>query len=168
MRILRGPGAVKPEDGSATKPLPVTSVTERPCLLPTAYCLLRRGSRRLEPGSLTQRRRLIRLLPGEVVVLAAEVAVGRRLLVDRTVQVEVLAEGARPQVEVIVYERDDLRARDALGAEGVDHDRHRVSDADRVGQLDLALVSQAGGHHVLGHVAGRIRRAAVDLRRVLA
>ena len=35
-------------------------------------------------------------------VLAAEVAVGRRLLVDRTVQVQVLAEGARAQVEVLV------------------------------------------------------------------
>ena len=33
-------------------------------------------------------------------VLAAEVAVGRRLPVDRTVQVEVLAERARAQVEV--------------------------------------------------------------------
>ena len=33
-------------------------------------------------------------------VLAAEVAVGRRLLVDRPVQVEVLAERARAEVEV--------------------------------------------------------------------
>jgi hypothetical protein len=42
------------------------------------------------------------------VVLAAEVAVGRRLLVDRTVELEVLAERAGPQVELLV---DELRIR---------------------------------------------------------
>ena len=52
-----------------------------------------------EAGGLAQRVGLVRLLPGEVVVLAAEVAVGRGLLVDRPVQVEVLAERARTQVE---------------------------------------------------------------------
>ena len=45
-------------------------------------------------------------------VLAAEVAVGRGLLVDRAVQVEVLAERARAQVEVLVDELGDLRAAD--------------------------------------------------------
>ena len=48
-----------------------------------------------EAGGLAQRLRLVRLLPREVVVLAAEVAVGRRLLVDRAVQLEVLR-GRRP------------------------------------------------------------------------
>ena len=43
---------------------------------------------------------LVGLLPGEVVVLAAEVAVGGGLLVDRAVQVEVVAERAGAQVEV--------------------------------------------------------------------
>ena len=38
-------------------------------------------------------------------VLAAEVAVGRRLAVDRTVQIEVLAERARTEVEVLLDER---------------------------------------------------------------
>src|SRR6185437_3280493 len=39
-------------------------------------------------------------LPGEVGELAAEVAVGRGLLEDRAVQVEVLAEGAGAHVEL--------------------------------------------------------------------
>src|SRR4051812_1785864 len=69
-----------------------------------------------KPGGLPQHLSLIRLLPREVVVLAAEVAVGRRLLVDRTVEVQVLAEGARPQVEVLLHEVDDLRPGDLLGA----------------------------------------------------
>src|SRR4051794_18771690 len=40
-----------------------------------------------EPGRVAQRIRLVGLLPREVVVLAAEVAVGRRLLVDRPMEV---------------------------------------------------------------------------------
>ena len=43
-----------------------------------------------------------------------------------------------------------------------------MGDADRVGDLDLAAVGEAGGDHVLGDVAGRVGGGAVDLRRVLA
>src|SRR3954452_20143516 len=49
---------------------------------------------RLEPGGPPKLVGLVRLLPREVAVLAAEVAVRRGLLIDRTVEVQVLAEGA--------------------------------------------------------------------------
>src|SRR5438309_3995067 len=128
------------------------------------------GSRlpRREPGVLAQRLGLVRLLPGEVVVVAAEVAVRRGLLVDRPVQLEVLPEGAGPQVEVLVDELGDLRLGHALGPVGLDHQRHRVRHADGVRDLDLAAVGQAGGHDVLRDVARRIGGRAVDLRRILA
>ena len=45
-------------------------------------------------------------------IVAAEVAVGGGLLVDRPVQVQLLAEGARAQVEVLVDELGDLGAAD--------------------------------------------------------
>src|SRR6185503_7816734 len=61
-----------------------------------------------EAGGVAQGVGLVRLLPGEVVVLAAEVAVGRGLLVDRPVQVEVVAERAGTQVEVLLDELRDL------------------------------------------------------------
>src|SRR5438445_13688206 len=57
------------------------------------------GRRRLalpEARGLAEQLRLVGLLPGEVVVVAAEVAVRGGLLVDRPVQIEVVAEGARP------------------------------------------------------------------------
>ncbi len=60
-----------------------------------------RGSGAPSASRLAQRVRLVGALPGEVGVLAAEVAVGRGLLVDRPVQVELLAERARAQVEVL-------------------------------------------------------------------
>ena len=127
-----------------------------------------RRRRRRQPGGGAQRVGLVGALPREVVVLAAEVAVGGGLLVDRAVQLEVLAEGARAQVEVLVDELGDLRAADLLGPERLDIHRHRVRDADRVGDLHLAAVGQAGGDHVLGHIARRVGGRAVDLARVLA
>src|SRR5204862_7642020 len=89
------------------------------------------GSRsrlRAEPGGRLQRGGLVGALPREVVVVAAEVAVGGGLLVDRAVQLELLAEGARPQIEVLVDELGDLRAADLLGAERLDHHADGVRD----------------------------------------
>ena len=57
------------------------------------------GGRRADAGRLAQRVDAVGPLPGEVLVLAAEVAVGGGLLVDRPVQVEVAAERAGPEVE---------------------------------------------------------------------
>src|SRR3979409_1202392 len=91
------------------------------------------GARGAQPGGLAQRSGLVGALPREVVVLAAEVPVGSGLLVDRAVQVQRLAEGAGAQVEVLVDEREDLPAADLLGAEGLDHDRDGMGDADGVG-----------------------------------
>src|SRR5919198_858755 len=129
-------------------------------------CLDRRA--RAEARGLAQRLGLVGALPREVVVLAAEVAVGGGLLVDRAVKLEVLPERTRAQVEVPLDQGLDLGAPDLLGPERLDHDRHRVRDADRVGHLDLGALGQAGRDDVLGHVPGRVRGRAVDLRRVLA
>src|SRR5919199_4773837 len=74
-----------------------------------------------ESGRLAQGLGLVGLLPREVVVLAAEVPVRRGLLEDRPVQAQVLAEGARAQVEVLLDQRQDLGAPDLLGAERLDH-----------------------------------------------
>ena len=73
-----------------------------------------------------------------------------------------------PQVEVLVDQLLDLVVGDLAGAFGVDRHVHRPGDADRVGDLDLALPRQPGGDDVLGDVARRVGGRAVDLRRVLA
>src|SRR5204863_717846 len=73
------------------------------------------------PRGLAQRVGLVGALPREVVVLAAEVPVCRGLLEDRAVELQVLAERARPQIEVLVDELPDPRHADLLGAAGLDH-----------------------------------------------
>src|SRR3970282_2244666 len=104
---------------------------------------------------------------GEVVVVAPEVAVGRRLRVDRPEQVEVADDRRRAEVEVVPYELLDPRDRDRLRAEALDLDRNRVRDADRVRDLELTAVDEAGCNEVLRRVPGRVRGGTGDLRRVL-
>ena len=75
---------------------------------------------------------------------------------------------AGPQVEHLVDRLGDGVRVDLLGTEGLDQHRHRAGHADGVGHLDLAAAGGPGGHHVLGHPAGRVGGGAVDLGRVLA
>ena len=63
---------------------------------------------------------------------------------------------------------DDLVFGDLAGAEGVDHQRGRLGDADGVAHLHQALVGQARGDDVLRHIASGIGGRTVDLGRVLA
>src|SRR5579864_839776 len=121
-----------------------------------------------EPGSRAQRLGLVGALPREVAVLAPEVPVRRGLRIDRPPQVEIAEDRRRAQVEVLAHERLDLRHRDVLRPERLDEDRHRVRDADRVRDLQLAALGEPGRDDVLRDVARRVRRGAVDLRRILA
>src|SRR5205823_4151180 len=95
---------------------------------------------------------LVRPLPGEVALLAPEVAVGGGLRVDRAEQVERAEDPGRAEVEVLADQLDDPGGRNALRARALDGDRDRPCDPDRVGELYLAPVGEAGGDDVLRHV----------------
>src|ERR1700691_3334478 len=98
-------------------------------------------------------------------VIASEMAVSSGLLVNRAVQVELLSEGARAQVEDLINGSCDLSAGSTLllGAERLHHHRHRMSHADRVGDLDFSALRELGGDDVLCYPASRIGGRAVDL-----
>src|SRR3989449_1293234 len=89
--------------------------------------------------------RQIGLLPRELRLVSAEVSVGRRLLVDRTQELEVIDDPARGHGEVLAYQLVNQVDRNLLGVFRVDQNGHRLGHADRVRQLDLALVGEAGG-----------------------
>src|SRR3954454_418827 len=105
-------------------------------------------------------------LPGEL--LAAEMAVGRRLAVDRAGEVEVADDRRRPEVEQLPHGLVDLLGIDRRCPERLDHERHGMRGADRIGDLQLAPLRQPGRNDVLRDVARHVRRRSVDLRRVLA
>jgi hypothetical protein len=111
---------------------------------------------------------LYRSFPGELGLFAAEVAVGGGLAVDGAQQVQHLDDALGAQVEVGFHQLGDFVVGDHARAFGVDRDVHRACHANRIGHLDLALARQAGGHDVLGHVAGGVGGRAVHLGWVLA
>ena len=61
-----------------------------------------------------------------------------------------------------------LRVAQLAGAEGFDEHADGLGHADGVGELDFGLVGEAGGHDVLGDVAGNVGSGAVDLGRIFA
>src|ERR1700758_1543904 len=89
------------------------------------------GGGRLQPRGLAEEVGLVGLLPGEVRVVAAEVAVGGGLLVDGAVELQVVAKRAGAEIEVLADQLEDARPADPLGSEGLDHHRDRAGDADR-------------------------------------
>ena len=77
-------------------------------------------------------------------------------------------DSARSQREIRADEFADLGVGDVAGAEGIDVDADRFGDADGVGELEFAAIGEAGRNDVLGHVAGHVGCAAVDLGWVFA
>src|SRR6185369_17818199 len=93
-----------------------------------------RGDQR---GRLPQEVSLVGVFPGEVGFVAAEVPVGRGLAVDGAMEVQVLAERGRPQVEMLVDQLGYSRLGNTLGPERLDQQRQRTRDSDRVRDLHL-------------------------------
>src|SRR5947199_163337 len=75
----------------------------------------------------------IRGLPGEL--LAPEMPVGGRLLVDRTSQIQVPDDRRRAEVEDLPDRRLELSGIHLFGPGAIDHQRHRMRRADRVRDL---------------------------------
>src|SRR5207244_2913741 len=119
-------------------------------------------------GGAHERVGVVRAVPGEGAVLAAEVAVGGGRREDRAAQVEVAQDGGGTEVEVLAHELLDPVDGDGFGVERAHRDRDRMRDADRVRDVHLAPVGQTGRDDVLGDVARRVGGRAVDLRRILA
>src|SRR2546423_7320246 len=71
-------------------------------------------------------------LPGEVLLVATEVAVRGGASVDRPAQLEVADDRRRAEVEHLAHRFLDASRVDRLGPERLHHDRYRVSDTDGV------------------------------------
>ena len=111
---------------------------------------------------------LLGLLPEELLLVSAKVAVGGGLVVDRGSEVEGSHEHAGAQVEVVLDDLRELGVGLDAGAVGVDEDRQGLGDADGVRELDEAALAQLRGDERLRDPAGGVRARAVDLGRVLA
>src|SRR5436309_1592327 len=97
----------------------------------------------------------VELLPREA--LAAEMPVGGGLLVDGTAKVEVADDGGGSEVEEFPHGRQDPGRVGPLGPERIDVERDGMRDADRIRNLELDTLRQAGGDDVLRDVPSHVR-----------
>src|SRR2546428_3648622 len=97
---------------------------------------------------------------------AAKMAVGGSCFVDRTLEVERFDNRGRAEVEKFAQGCGKLMVRHDAGVEGVDQERNRFGDPDRVGHLDFTLRRESGGNDILRDMARHIASRTVDLARV--
>src|SRR5579885_2890463 len=95
---------------------------------------------RCSPDGALERFDFIQPLPGGVNVCAAKVAVGSGGLVDGAPQVEALNDACRAQVEMLADQSDQFFVADFARAKGLHKDRERASNANGIGDLNLAAV----------------------------
>ena len=94
-------------------------------------------------------------------------AVGCRLLVDGSQQIQALDDAGWSQGEVLFDQFHDGFFRNGIGPIGVHADGNRPCHTDGIRQLDFAFPGQAGCHHVLGYVTGCVGRTPVHLGGIL-
>ena len=97
-----------------------------------------------------------------------EVAVLRGLAIDGVGEVELLDDDARPEVEVLADDLDELVGRLERGAVRLDEDGEGLRHADGVRQLHQAAPRQLRVHQRLGDPPREVRRGAVHLAVVFA
>ena len=95
-------------------------------------------------------------------------AVARSRRVDGRAQLEHFDQAVGREVEVGADDLGEERVVDRPRSLRIDEHRDWLGHADRVGDLHFAHARELGRDDVLGDVARHVRRAAVDLRGILA
>src|SRR5258708_26405673 len=94
--------------------------------------------------------------------------VGGSPRVDRLVELQMRADATRAQVHELLQYGGELVLLHPRRAAGVDIDRERLGDADRIGDLDRAALGELGRDHILGEIARGVSGGALDLAWVLS
>ena len=111
---------------------------------------------------------LVESLPGEVNVGSAEMTVACGLAIYGTAEVKGADYGLGAHIKDPFNGRNDLLVAVFSGAEGVDHYRDRLCNADGIGKLKLAFIGKARRNDIFCRPSGRIGCRAVDLCGILA
>src|SRR5262245_33790865 len=109
-----------------------------------------------------------RRFPREIGVVAAEVSPRRRLPINRPAQVQFLDDSLGRERKHIADEAGDPLVGNQPRAERIDPHTYRIRDANRVGELHFAFLSQSRGDNVFGDVTGHVGSRAIDLGGILA
>src|SRR6201982_3681599 len=125
-------------------------------------------SRFAQPSFAGQLGSLIRGFPREVLVSASEMAVRSRLAINRTPQVQRIDNALRSQLEVRPDQVGNDRRIDLGSPERFNQNTHRFGDADRIRQLNFALIGETRRDNVFGNVTRHVGRGPIHLGRIFA
>ena len=89
------------------------------------------------------------------------------LLVDRTAKVKHLDDTSRTKIKILTNDLNKLSLRKLTCSEGIHTDRSRMRNTDRIGKLDLTLVSKTCCNNVLCNITCSISSRTVNLCAVL-
>ena len=109
----------------------------------------------------------IQMLPWKIYICTAKVTISCCLFVDWTAKVKHLDDTSRTKIKVLTNNLDKLSLRKLTCSESINTDRSRMSNTDRIGKLDLALVSKTCCNDVLGNITSCISCRTVNLCAVL-
>ena len=110
----------------------------------------------------------IGLFPEYAEFLASHVTVRCKRLIYGLTQIEFFDYRIGTQIDKLAYHIAEAGDVALFGAEGLDHERYRACNADCVGELNLCAVGASRRNDVLCKVTRGIRRAALDLCRILS
>ena len=89
------------------------------------------------------------MLPWKVNICTTKMTISCCLFVDRTAKVKHLDDTSRTKIKVLTNDLNKLGLRKFTGSESIHTDRCRMSNTDRIGKLDLALVSKTCCNDIL-------------------
>ena len=91
---------------------------------------------------LLQSLNLVQMLPWKINICTAEMTISSSLLVDRTTKIKHLDDTSRTKIKILTNDLNKSGLRKLTCSEGIHTDRSRMSNTDRIGKLDLTLVSK--------------------------
>src|SRR6266568_265094 len=116
-----------------------------------------------DPCCLAQQFRFVRFFPGKAIFNASEMTVRGRRSIDRPAQFQFFNYPKGRQREMLTHELCQHAFADAAGASCVHQHRDRISNTDRIGQLNETTICESGCDNVLGNVARHVSSRPINL-----
>lgn len=90
----------------------------------------------------------------------------RSRFINRLSKAQPVNNRGRAQVKIFIYQFQNCLVRNNPCSESIYGDRNRLCNANRIGNLNFALMSDSGSNKIFSHIPGRIRGASVNLCRI--
>lgn len=106
--------------------------------------------------------------PLHLQIITAKVTISCQISVNRLTKLQCPDNCSRTQIEFLPYDFCDFFIRKNSGSKGIRKDADRLCHTDGIGKLYFTFASKTCRNNILGNIACRICRTAVNLGRILS